>query len=323
MLFSQRNWITKVDEFIQTNGMNDALRNRLLNFYHNGIGNNIVSYLSYTEKENFYYITIDTLFKNIYKRSNYIGYSNYDDFEKDYIFEKNSINYNAYDVYITESYVEAQKQYDWYQEDLLKMQIFFNDQLDKLSWNQIYDFYEHLYIFSTTYWKLDILQIDITKLNRILEEECSGYRFVDWVFAPIIDPIQIQAVQDILDHTDEVMKLPKDHIKRALQLLSLKENPDYANSIKESISAVEWVCKKLNGIDDSRWFAGTLKSLWIAHESLLQWFIKLYGWTSDAEWIRHPLMEESSLGQEDALYMLVICSAFINYLMTKHNKKTP
>jgi|GEM_PF-5091063 len=31
-------------------------------------------------------------------------------------------------------------------------------------------------------------------------------------------------------------------------------------------------------------------------------------------------MEESNLDQEDALYMLVSCSAFINYLITKTNK---
>ena len=61
--------------------MNDALRNRLLNFYHNGadrhdarycgIANNIISYLSYLEKEEFYYAMIDTIFKVFYKRDEY------------------------------------------------------------------------------------------------------------------------------------------------------------------------------------------------------------------------------------------------------------
>lgn len=41
--------------------------------------------------------------------------------------------------------------------------------------------------------------------------------------------------------------------------------------------------------------------------------------TSDAEGIRHALLNESSLGYEDSLYMLISCSAFINYLIDKNS----
>lgn len=37
------------------------------------------------------------------------------------------------------------------------------------------------------------------------------------------------------------------HLEQALQLLSDKKNPDYRNSIKESISAVEAICQKITG----------------------------------------------------------------------------
>ena len=49
-------------------------------------------------------------------------------------------------------------------------------------------------------------------------------------------------------------------------------------------------------------------------------FSSLYGYTSSAEGIRHALLEETTLGFEDAKFMLVSCSAFINYLISKSSK---
>ena len=47
----------------------------------------------------------------------------------------------------------------------------------------------------------------------------------------------------------------------------------------------------------------------------------LYGYTNDeTTGIRHSLMDESAQyvpGAEEALYMLITCSAFINYLNSK------
>jgi hypothetical protein len=58
------------------------------------------------------------------------------------------------------------------------------------------------------------------------------------------------------------------------------------------------------------------------HPALKEAFDKLYGWTSDAEGIRHGLglMEEPNLEFEDAKFMLVACSAFINFLLEKAAK---
>jgi hypothetical protein len=46
-------------------------------------------------------------------------------------------------------------------------------------------------------------------------------------------------------------------------------------------------------------------------------FLKLYGYTNDADGIRHALLDESTLRFEDAKYMLVTCSAFVNYVIAK------
>ncbi len=76
------------------------------------------------------------------------------------------------------------------------------------------------------------------EVNIVLEEEMSGYRFVDNYIAPIIDEVEIKEVEEAL----ECRYTPvKRHLSNALELLSDRENPDYQNSIKESITAVE-VC---------------------------------------------------------------------------------
>ncbi len=56
------------------------------------------------------------------------------------------------------------------------------------------------------------------------------------------------------------------------------------------------------------------------HPALKDAFSSLYGYTSDAEGIRHALLDEPNLSFEDAKFMLVSCSAFINYLISKAPK---
>ncbi len=56
------------------------------------------------------------------------------------------------------------------------------------------------------------------------------------------------------------------------------------------------------------------------HAALKDAFGKLYGYTSDADGIRHALLDESDLGFEDAKFMLVSCASFVNYLKIKASK---
>ncbi len=49
-------------------------------------------------------------------------------------------------------------------------------------------------------------------------------------------------------------------------------------------------------------------------------FQKLYNFTNDAAGIRHAMKDASTVDQEDAMFMLVSCSAFINYLVVKAGK---
>lgn len=112
------------------------------------------------------------------------------------------------------------------------------------------------------------------------------------------------------------------HLQAALKLLGQKPNPDYRNSIKESISAIESVVKKISGAN-SQGVSGALAKLegqLQIHGALRKAFGQLYGYTSDSDGIRHAILDEPTVGFDEAKYMLVSCSAFVNYLVAKADK---
>ena len=49
------------------------------------------------------------------------------------------------------------------------------------------------------------------------------------------------------------------------------------------------------------------------HRALKSAFSAVYGYTNDAEGIRHGLIDEPNLTNAEARFMLVACSAFVNY----------
>lgn len=51
------------------------------------------------------------------------------------------------------------------------------------------------------------------------------------------------------------------------------------------------------------------------HPALSKAFSLLYGYTNDADGIRHGLLGEESLTKSDARFMLISCSAFVNYVI--------
>jgi hypothetical protein len=164
----------------------------------------------------------------------------------------------------------------------------------------------------------------VDSCNKVLEEESSGYRFVDYLLVPITSKTELSSIQDALDATSKVAKLKGVHIhlSEALKKISDRGNRDYRNSIKESISAVEAIADALtnSSVDKLGTALSALKTKLGLHEALIKGFKSMYGYTSDDDGIRHFLMDESTCDIEDALYMLVSCSAFVNYLMAKAKK---
>ncbi len=154
--------------------------------------------------------------------------------------------------------------------------------------------------------------------NEILERELSAYRFVGDKITQITSEEEIAALEEAVATLDAMHPVTL-HIKTALGLLADRKKPDYRNSIKESISAVEAACRFIT--KDEKATLGEavkkLKSQVGLHPALEKAFSSMYGYTNDADGIRHALMEESTLSFEDAKFMLVSCSAFVNYLTAK------
>ncbi|MCX6777544.1 MAG: hypothetical protein NT157_01525 [Candidatus Micrarchaeota archaeon] len=155
----------------------------------------------------------------------------------------------------------------------------------------------------------------IADCNAVLKEEVSAYRFVDKQVAQITSNEEIREIEEALENTKSVDAV-HTHLETALVLYSNKTDPDYRNSMKESISAVEALCRKITGKEKAT-LGDALGSMQDLHPALRKAFESLYGYTNDAEGIRHALPDKPTLCAEDAKFMLVICSAFINYLQSK------
>ena len=151
--------------------------------------------------------------------------------------------------------------------------------------------------------------------NRILEREGSGYRIVDGKVCPITSPEEMAAIEEALHKGSDYSGIA-EHLSASIRMLSDKQNPDYRNSIKESISAVESVARHITG-DANATLGQAVKVLEKKHKlhsGLKTAFSALYGYTNDADGIRHSLMDDSKiLTSADARFMLICCSAFINF----------
>jgi hypothetical protein len=182
-------------------------------------------------------------------------------------------------------------------------------------WYEVYDFVEFVPNNYLSEVYRDRNDRFMAYCNDILARELSAYRFVDGKLAPITSEEEITSVEEALAPSD-TFKPVEHHLRRALELFSDRSNPDYRNSIKESISAVEAMCKIIVG-DENASLGKAIKKVGDIHPALQAGFDKIYGYSSDADGIRHALLEEDKLQPEDAKFMLIVCSAFINYLKVK------
>lgn len=180
-------------------------------------------------------------------------------------------------------------------------------------WYEVYDFVEFC-LWLARLQKYRSLPED---LNVILAREMSGYRVIGNELVPVTDSNEVESI------TEAISKSPfagaRTHFAQALKHLSDRHSPDYRNSIKESISAVESACREVTG-NSKATLGDALKQLQRTtglHGALQAGFSSLYGYTSDEAGIRHAMLHAPTLTQADAKYFLVSCSAFVNYLAQK------
>jgi len=186
-------------------------------------------------------------------------------------------------------------------------------------WYEVYDLVEFVaHSEAIRVWRDPF----VLAINDILKREMAGYTMVGDHLVAISNPAELNAITSALNASRAEPTGITAHLNTAIALYSDRVAPDYRNSIKESISAVESLAKLL-AQDPKAELGKALKALEgkvDIHPALDKGFRALYGYTSDADGIRHAMLETSSVDSEDAQYMLVAASAFINYLRAKARK---
>lgn len=193
------------------------------------------------------------------------------------------------------------------------------DKFYACKWNECYDLVE----FCIAYAPTTSMENMLTGMaNAVLEEHLSGFRVIDGKIAPITADEEIASIEAALGN-EVINSGARAHLRSALEKLSDRKSPDHRNSIKESISAVEATCQQLTN-DPAATLGQALKPLedgGLLHPALRSAFSKLYGYTSDSDGIRHAMLEEPSVNFSDSKFMLVACTAFVNYLIDKSRNR--
>lgn len=154
-------------------------------------------------------------------------------------------------------------------------------------------------------------------LNRKFQDDNVGYRIINNCVTPIANEYEIQTIEQAL-HSPEKYSGVRTHISKAVELISKKEAHDYANVITQSIASVEsavavYTGKKRGRVKDA---LKLLEDRGLLHPALSEGWNSIYGFTSDAEGLRHSTISgEVKADIALAKYMLVSCSSFANYLI--------
>ena len=128
----------------------------------------------------------------------------------------------------------------------------------------------------------------------------------------------LQAIQAIQDSD---MDGAETHLRRAAEHLNAQR---YADSIRESISAVESVARRIAPHENT--LGGAIKSLekkeLLKNNQLKKGFEQIYAYTNSEEGVRHSLVfkDSADVGLDEAMFMFGACASFAAYLTNKHQQ---
>jgi len=196
--------------------------------------------------------------------------------------------------------------------DNILYKIFFKSQ-----WFQVYDLIE---ILAETLKNNNphLFEHFQKQINTALKKEIAPYRMIEGKVVPLKDEEEVKSVVSALEKTrNDKFQPVYEHLTKVISLLSDRESPDYGNSIKESLSAIESLFKIIYSNNET--LGKNIKracSDFGFHKAFCEAISKLYGWASDDKGIRHGKgLNESEPSQAEAKFILVTASAFINYIL--------
>ncbi len=155
-------------------------------------------------------------------------------------------------------------------------------------------------------------------LDRTLSTGPAAYRVLD---QRTIIPITSEAERETLDRAfadlaASEFRGARTHLHTAGSELTAG---NYTSSIRESIHAVESVARTLAPSGKLGEALAKLEKSAAIHGGLKKGFLSIYGYTSDEQGIRHPLLDDSQpiVDEADALFMIGACAAFVSYMIHK------
>jgi hypothetical protein len=156
------------------------------------------------------------------------------------------------------------------------------------------------------------------KIEELLRYCRSPFRVVDGtVLFPVGSDQEATAVkQAFLDVGRSGLSGSREHLRSAAAELGAG---NFSDSVRESIHAVESAVRVLEPSGDFSKALSKLEQKTSIHGAMKKGFLALYGFSSDEQGIRHPLLEKEApaVDEADALFMIGACSAFLSYLVNK------
>lgn len=157
-------------------------------------------------------------------------------------------------------------------------------------------------------------------IREAFEASRSAYRVIDNKIVAIGNDEEADAFVAALAATETASADgARKHLINAGQDLKAAK---WADSVRESIHAVESVARGISGKKKLSDALTDLEKSHGIHPALKGGFDKLYGYTSDSQGVRHPLIDDATakVDETDALFMLGACASFVSYLLARHRQ---
>ncbi|HHV36537.1 MAG TPA: hypothetical protein GXX77_01705 [Candidatus Cloacimonetes bacterium] len=189
---------------------------------------------------------------------------------------------------------------------------------NSLAWYEAYDFIEKYLQYSYSIYGQATDNL-IKTINSILEEHNSGFRLLGKKLIPVTNEMEIASIAEAAKTGYENID---EHMNDAIEAFSEKLNTNYKMVIHHSITAAEaaaGVAAKSEGLSLNNYLK-ILNDNGDINSVMAEAFSKLYGYTCHKDaGIRHALCLDAKHPPnfEEAKYMLVTCSAFVNFMKQK------
>lgn len=157
----------------------------------------------------------------------------------------------------------------------------------------------------------DFLRSGVRK--ALIETRCA-YRLLEDRIIPIASSEEASAVESALfGLQNKGHSGPRTHLLNAGSNLSQGK---FADSVRESVHCVEGLVRGIVGDDSFGTAVAKIAKERGLHPALKAAIGNLYGYSSDEQGIRHPLLDKGdpNVTEQDAMFMLGICASFASYL---------